>query len=927
MEFQFEFSEMRRVFKSLETAQDLRTRRVYENKISASFRQIREISSLYIDSVAADQNKTALMDDSFFYVSALYDVLTENFFIGGNDNFSTVEIYNYESFVDDNLQKLRHLNNDAPAKILAEIEKSQRRFLIFTIVFLIAGAGSVLFMRKPKKPDENNGFKFIFESMPMVLIVWNSDYEIIECNGQVLNYFGVAERDDFIKNHTDFMPKFQPCGTPSSEKIRELLQNANSNTRFGFMYQNAKGESFPTETIFFPTVYNDKSVILECVFDISVIHDSMKKEREAIERTTLMFNAAPLVIIYWNEKHECIDCNGAAAAFYNIQKADELNTKFHQREIETQPDGLPSREYWQYQLYKAFKEGYAKFEYSVKKGRMNDDVVIFEITAQRMKSMDEYVVVTYATDVSELKAMVKERERIAHAEANSQAKSRFLARMSHEIRTPITAVIGIAEISLRSYKLAPEVQESFHKIYNASTSLVGIINDILDLSKIEAEMMELVYEKYSVIHLISDMVEMNVLAADKKIEFIVEIDENIPRFLTGDIIRVKQVLVNVLSNAFKYTDYGTVNFSMHCEPVAGEFNLVVKIQDTGRGMSEDQLEKLFEEYTRFHDFENIFVEGTGLGMPIVYNLLQLMSATIDIKSKIYVGTTITLKIPQKPAGTEIIGHETARRLEMLQMGRVKKENFKPEPMPYGSVLIVDDVETNRFVASGLLKIYEIKTETVSSGQEAIEKIKSGKSYDIIFMDHMMPKLNGVRTTQILRDMGYTEPIVALTANALVGNAEKFLQKGFNDFVAKPIETARLDEVLRRFIKNRHKGKQIIVEQFNIPSEDDYELSDYYKTPEMQKTMRDDFLENCSDSFAGIKAALEEGDTESAEIIIHTVKSLARYMEQINLCKIADTAENALSDGGTISPADLDALGAEIEKVLTWIKTAVPPPIR
>jgi CheY-like chemotaxis protein len=360
---------------------------------------------------------------------------------------------------------------------------------------------------------------------------------------------------------------------------------------------------------------------------------------------------------------------------------------------------------------------------------------------------------------------------------------------------------------------------------------------------------------------------------------------------------------------------------MHCEPIEGEsnINLVIKVEDTGRGMSDEQLEKLGKEYTRFHDLDNIFIEGTGLGMPIVYNLLQLMSATVDIKSKIYVGTAITIKIPQQPEGTEIIGHETARKLEMLEIGRVKKENFKPEPMPYGSVLIVDDVETNRFVASGLLKIYEIKTETVSSGQEAIDKIKAGKSYDIIFMDHMMPKLNGVRTTQILRDMGYTEPIVALTANALVGNAEKFLQRGFNDFVPKPIETARLDEVLRKFIKNRHKSKQIIVGQFDIANEDDYEISDYYKTPEMQTMMREDFLENCADSFASIQAALEEGDTESAEILIHTVKSLARYMEQIDLCKIADKTETALENNGTVTPDELNELGAEIEKVLGWIR--------
>ncbi|MCL2245145.1 MAG: ATP-binding protein [Treponema sp.] len=404
---------------------------------------------------------------------------------------------------------------------------------------------------------------------------------------------------------------------------------------------------------------------------------------------------------------------------------------------------------------------------------------------------------------------------IAANEANkaNKAKSSFLANMSHEIRTPMNAILGIAEIQLRDETLSPEAEEANKKIYESGDLLLNIINDILDLSKIEAGKLELIPVKYDIPSLVNDTVQLNRLRFDSKpIELSINVDENTPHYLLGDELRVKQVMNNILSNAFKYTDEGSVSLSVHPESMDNEsVTVVFRICDTGQGMSETQLKNLFYEYTRFNAEANRETVGTGLGMSITKHLLELMNGDISVKSELGKGSEFIVRIPQKRAGPETCGKEISEKLKKFNFRSTtltNKTQFLREYMPYGSVLVVDDVESNIYVTRGMLLPYGIKVDSASSGFEAINKVEEGNIYDIIFMDHMMPKMDGIETTNRLRKMGYTHTIVALTANALIGREEMFLKNGFDGFISKPIDSRELNLMLNELIRNK-KSPEVI----------------------------------------------------------------------------------------------------------------------
>ncbi|GBU24224.1 aerobic respiration control sensor protein ArcB [Fibrobacteria bacterium R8-3-H12] len=392
--------------------------------------------------------------------------------------------------------------------------------------------------------------------------------------------------------------------------------------------------------------------------------------------------------------------------------------------------------------------------------------------------------------------------------ALSKSKDDFLSKISHEIRTPMNAILGIAEIQLQN-ETAPQKKEALSIIHNSGKSLLHIVNDLLDLSKIEAKKMEIVPVKYEVASLINDTVQLYAVRIEKKlIKFSLKVNENIPAELFGDELRIKQILNNILSNAFKYTDIGEISMSVAAEKIKDQdcdIMLIFRISDTGQGMTEEQKSRIFDEYYRFNLVNNRTVGGTGLGMTIVQNLVTIMGGKISIESEINKGSTFTISLPQKIASANILGKEIAENLQDFQTGnfmQIRKQNITRNSMAYGSVLVVDDLESNLYVAKSFLEPYDLSIETAISGFEAIDKIKSGKIYDIIFMDHMMPKMDGIEAVKIIRSLDYEHPIVALTANAIVGQAEIFLENGFDAFISKPIDAKQLDAELNRYIRDK-----------------------------------------------------------------------------------------------------------------------------
>jgi len=450
----------------------------------------------------------------------------------------------------------------------------------------------------------------------------------------------------------------------------------------------------------------------------------------------------------------------------------------------------------------------------------------YQVDVATLKDINKKIMgyVEIIQDITNIKQMTKKQ---TDAEAANAAKSAFLAKVSHEIRTPMNAILGITEIQLQDETLSPNMKEALSRIYNSGYLLLGIINDILDLSKIEAGKLELSPVNFDVPSLINDTVHLNIMRFDSKpIVFDLKVDENIPLTLFGDELRIKQILNNLLSNAFKYTDSGRVSLSISVEPANKEDRiiLVFSVSDTGQGMTREQLEKLFDEYTRFNLEANRTTEGAGLGMNITRRLVDLMNGEISVESEHGRGSTFTVKLPQKIVDEGILGKAVVENLMQFRLGKMSQMKKAPqivrEYMPYGKILIVDDVETNLYVAKGLMSPYGLTIDTAGSGFEALDKVKSGEVYDIIFMDHFMPKMDGIETEKKIRELGYTQPIVALTANALTGQTEIFMANGFDGFISKPIDIHQLNAILNKMVRDKHPAETIEAARQNKRKSDD-----------------------------------------------------------------------------------------------------------
>jgi len=494
------------------------------------------------------------------------------------------------------------------------------------------------------------------------------------------------------------------------------------------------------------------------------------------------------------------------------------------------------------------------------------------------------------------------------AEQNSRYKSAFLATMSHEIRTPMNTILGLAEIQMRDEKLTPSMEDTLEKIYESGDMLLNIINDVLDLSKIEAGKLELNPAKYDMPSLINDTVQLNRLRHESKpLTFITKVDENTPLDLLGDELRIKQVLNNILSNAFKYTDQGTVEFSVTSKTEPGgegqedNVTLIFRVADTGQGMNEEQLSKLFNEYTRFNSYANRTTTGAGLGMSITKRLLDMMQGEISVESEEGKGTVFTVSIPQKRTGQNVCGTDLVERLSnssFKSTALTKKALFMREYMPYGSVLVVDDVESNLYVARGMLKPYGLKLETVTSGFAAIDKIKKGNVYDIVFMDHMMPRMDGIETTKIMREMGYTHKIVALTANALVGQREIYMQNGFDDFISKPLDSRELNLMLNEYIRNR-KPPEVVEAARQERNELGIKITDTTLLEMANKAELKTFFVRDTENAINILEKLcpkiqnlDKGELETYITTVHGMKSALANMGEKELSHIAFKLELA-----------------------------------
>jgi len=756
----------------------------------------------------------------------------------------------------------------------------------------------------------NERLMLMLDTSPLCAQIWDRNLNTIECNEAAVRLYGFKNKQEYLRRFlTECSPEYQPDGEESGAKATRLVNQAFDEGYCTFEWLHiypADGSLIPAEVTLVRAKYGDDDVVIGYTRDLREQKKFLEEIQEAHERTSLMLDAAPICVNFWDRNMKNIDCNQTAVNFFGLKDKQEYFDRFFELSPEYQPDGKQTAIKALEVVQKAFTDGYYRTEWMNQ--MLDGEPIPGELTLIRVRLKDEDVVMVYMRDLREQKIYLAEIEKARiDAELSNQAKSVFLANMSHEIRTPMNSIIGFSELALDD-NISTKTKHYLVNISDNAKWLLNIINDILDSSKIESGKITLDNVPFD----LQDVIEQCQSAilpksAEKGLTLYCYAEPFEGKKLIGDPVRLRQAFMNLLSNAVKFTSKGIVKLIASIQSTDDDSaTLKFEVKDSGIGMSAEHIGYIFEPFMQADYSVSRRYGGTGLGLTITKNIVELMGGSLSVESEPEAGTTFSFVLT-----FGLIDNDEIKLAEKAKLKDLEKPNF------IGEVLVCEDNGLNQQVICEHLERVGLRTVVARDGKEGIDAVmerihiaaeqsdsmSSSKPFDLIFMDVHMPVMDGLEASAIITAAGVKTPIVALTANIMSNDIELYKKSGMQGYLGKPFTSQDLWKCLTKYLP---VVKYSAVDGHANSLEEEKDL----------KQLRLYFAKNNQTTFEKINEALDTGEIKLAHRLAHTLKSNAGQIGEQRLKEVAAKAEAMLiNEENLLDEGIKEILGLELRATL------------